>query len=117
MTDNLTGFMWARSANRFGTARSWNNALTDCNDLTLGGHDDWRLPNRFELEGLLDLSQYNPTLPSGHPFTGVQSGDYWSSTTYVGNTTRAWFVSLGYGYVGFDIKTYATYVWPVRGGQ
>ena len=33
------------------------------------------------------------------------------------STTSAWFVSLFYGYVGYNGKSYAYYVWPVRGGR
>ena len=54
---------------------------------------------------------------SGHPFTGVQLSDYWTSTTYAPNTLFAWTVSLDVGYVLYGDKTVTHYVWPVRGGQ
>ncbi|NIO68243.1 MAG: DUF1566 domain-containing protein, partial [Anaerolineae bacterium] len=43
---------------------------------------DWRLPNVRELQSLIDYGRQTPALPSGHPFTGVQSSLYWSSTTH-----------------------------------
>jgi len=124
VTDNLTGLVWLKNANAFDT-RTWVNALADCAALKDGDHDltdgstagDWRLPNRFELESLLDLSRISPALPSGHPFTGVQSGYYWSSSTYAGGADDAWLVYLKYGYVNYDGKSYMYYVWPVRAGQ
>jgi hypothetical protein len=87
--DNLTGLVWLKNANCFGE-KVWATALTDSNSLNNGecgltdGSDegDWRLPNRFELESLLDLGNYNPALPSGHPFLYVQNHYYWTSTTY-----------------------------------
>ena len=126
VTDNLTGLMWAKNANINGT-KSWEEALTYCNDLTIDTYTDWRLPNRFELESLLDLAYSNPALSNdagtgpqsggSSSFTGVQSGYYWSSTTPMISTGAAWVVSLGGGNVGAGDKTSSYYVWPVRGGQ
>jgi hypothetical protein len=124
--------MWMKDANAgndcagadTGT-ETWANALASaaaCNASGgFAGYTDWRLPNVRELHSLIDFSQ--PTaapwiaLPSGHPFTGVQSNYYWSSTTYANGTGSAWYVYLGDGYVYYDDKTYSVYVWPVRGGQ
>jgi hypothetical protein len=50
-------------------------------------------------------------------FTGVQSNNYWSSSTYAGNTTNAWIVNLNDGNVNNNDKTNTNYVWPVRGGK
>jgi hypothetical protein len=52
VTDNLTGLIWLKNANCFGS-RTWNEAITDCNVLANGqcgltdgsGGGDWRLPN------------------------------------------------------------------------
>ncbi len=77
----------------------------------------WRLPNRKELQSLVDRSRYNPALPSGHPFTGVQSFYYWSSSSFAYNTYNAWLVGMKYGYVDGSGKGNYSYVWPVRAGQ
>ena len=116
VTDNLTGLMWAQNANAAGT-ETWAEALTYCNDLSLGGHDDWRLPNVKELQSLIDYGRYSPALPSGHLFSGVQSYRYWSSTTWAYYTGYAWSVSLYSAHGSSDCKTYYYYVWPVRGGN
>jgi hypothetical protein len=47
VTDNLTGLMWVRPPDSI--FRTWANALTYANGLSLCGYDDWRLPNRKEL--------------------------------------------------------------------
>ncbi len=123
VTDNLTGLMWSKNASpeAGGTGvktASWTEALTYCNTLMLGTYNDWRLPNRFELESLLDMSQFNPALPSNHPFTDVNSGFYWSSTSNAEQTTSAWNVDLYNGSVNnYNDKFYSHYVWPVRTGQ
>lgn len=130
VTDNLTGLMWAKNAN-LDSNKTWVAALSYCNDLTIDTYTDWRLPNRFELESLLDLAYFNPALSNDagtlkwgvsgdglSSFTGVQSAYYWSSTTAAFNTANyAWIVLLGYGYVNNDAKTNPNFVWPVRGGQ
>jgi len=107
------------------TTLTWANALIWSNNLASGscGLTDgstagqWRLPNRRELLSLIDDGRYNPALPSGHPFTGVQSYGYWTSTTYAGGTSVAWGVYLYDGHVFNDDKSSSHYVWPVRGGQ
>ena len=52
------------------------------------------------------------------PFSGVQSGTYWSSTTLADDPSGAWgaYLSSGSGYVNGVFKGAIYYVWPVRGG-
>jgi hypothetical protein len=127
VSDNLTGLIWLTDANCFGE-RDWFTALNDANTLASGscGLTDgsiagqWRLPNINELHSLVRPgTASSPALPSGHPFSGVQSAYYWSSTTREGQTPIAWRVDMSSGYVdGWAVKhTYNHYVWPVRGGQ
>ncbi|MCP4346167.1 MAG: DUF1566 domain-containing protein, partial [Desulfobacterales bacterium] len=133
VTDNLTGLIWLKNANCAAATRDWTTALSDvvqlntdgtmntnnCADTSNGGSNqtDWRLPNRFELESLADISQYNPALPTGHPFSSVQSSRYWSSSTYANNTSSTWAMNLTDGDVDYVSKTSVYYTWPVRGGQ
>jgi RNA-directed DNA polymerase len=44
----------------------------------------------------------------------VQSNNYWSSTTYAGNTNNAWNVNMNNGNVNNNNKNNNNYVWPVR---
>lgn len=134
VTDNLTGLVWLKNANCTATVGgiakgngflTWPGALTWSNSLTSGlcGLTDgsvareWRLPNITEMESLLDLSQRNPALPPGHPFTNVQVSYYWSSSTHAANTSYAWYVDMVEGYM-FNTpvykSSYGNYVWPVR---
>jgi len=138
VTDNLTGLIWLKNANCFGT-KKWQDgatypALEAANTLNSGecGLTDgsvegaWRLPNVREMQSLVHYGVYNPAVPDtagtgkwseGQPFTGVQSNVYWSSTTDASGTGRAWYVALSDGSVYRDGKAYDKYVWPVRGGQ
>ena len=74
----------------------------------------FRLPNIKELQSLIDFGEINPALPSGHPFTGVQSYVYWSSTSRAVITYYAWYLSMNDGYMTGGIKANDLYVWPVR---
>jgi hypothetical protein len=139
VTDKLTGLIWTKSANALGQL-TWANALIAANSLASGSLSglltdgskagDWRLPNVRELLSLIDYSAGGPpvpapTLPAGHPFTGVVADKWWTSTTVVGTSTNAWTVSfldgMAYDY-GFgvgdpsNLKTEFHWVWCVRGG-
>ena len=133
VTDTLTGLIWLENANCPATTRNWATAFpdvaslntagtmnsNDCGDTSNGGshQTDWRLPNVRELQSLIDYGEYNLALPDSHPFTGVQSDYYWSSTTDADDMSNAWGVSLRGGRVARDGKTGTYYVWPVRGAQ
>jgi hypothetical protein len=96
VTDTCTGLMWqqktALDVNGDGTAgaTAWARARQNCEDLALGGHDDWRLPTARELESLVISRAYGPdnlpSVPSCDPVFGIVeysdagSGIYWTST-------------------------------------
>ncbi|MFN2352819.1 MAG: DUF1566 domain-containing protein, partial [Kiritimatiellia bacterium] len=95
--------MWVKAPHALsgnGVTMVWNDAIDFCNGLDFAGHTDWRLPNVRELHSLIDYRN-TPALPSGHPFTGVQSDDdyYWSSSTRAVHTASAWLVYLAMGSV------------------
>ena len=136
VTDNLTGLIWLKNANCFGT-RAWDYALSDCNGLSAGycgltdgsSSGDWRLPNKNELNSLVAVRYAGPALcntsgtgqwTSGNPFTNVQyspSGNYyWSSSSFF-VSSGAWKVGMEIGDINISGINEYLYVWPVRGGQ
>ena len=124
VTDRLTGLVWLQNANCF-VMSSWDQALLDCSGLASGAcgltdgsvPGDWRLSNVDELLSLIDRSQTTPALPSGNPFTDVQTSTYWSSTTSAGDTDFAWFVFFDDGFSDYNAKAAEHHLWPVRGGR
>ncbi len=143
VTDNLTGLVWLKDANctdtvggirkdnydgvlQWDKALIWSNSLASGNcSLTDGSAPgDWRLPNREELYSLTDFSRNTPMLPEGHPFIFLitSTASYWTSTTYMLNTTNAWLINMTVGSTVNNVKTddnnymYGYYVLPVRGG-
>ncbi len=121
VTDNLTGLVWLKNADCFGT-QTWANALNSANTLNSGecgltdgsAEGDWRMPNRKELRSLIDYSQNIPALPAGHPFTNVRTNFYWSSSTDANIFVFVWAVNMWDGDVITGPKVGNTYVWPVR---
>lgn len=119
VTDNLTGLMWFKDANWIGSL-TWYDAFfwVDQINIVCGqGYCDWRVPNIRELHSLIDFGQYNPALTPERPFENVQSLDYWTSTTDITDSQRAWLVFMGNGYLNLYNKTSLGYLWPVRGGH
>ena len=117
VTDRVSGLMWTRHADKANGKVDWEQAISGAGTCTDGGHDDWRLPNRNELASLIDLGKYNPALPEGHPFTGVQPSYYWTSTTPANNEDHGWLIHLYIGFVAHDDKAGTHYVWYVRNDQ
>lgn len=116
ITDNLTGLMWVKSPDS--TTRTWADALTYANNLTLCGYSDWRLPNINELESLINKGETTPDdWLSNQGFNNVQSSGYWSSTTIAYWTGNAWYIIMDSGYVDSSPKANYYYVLPVRAGQ
>ena len=116
-TDSRTGLMWLKDANTYnsGTSQTWESALSGCESFTYANYTDWRLPNIRELESIVNAQNSSPAINTTY-FTNTQSGYYWSSTTYVPDTTYAWYVPFSSGYVGANGKANNYYVRPVRGG-
>lgn len=124
MIDNLTGLIWLKNANCFGT-RTWAQALTDANALasgTCGLTDgsqagDWRLPNRKELRSLIHYGETNTaTWLNGQGFSSVQADIYWPSNTSPANPTWTWIVRMRDGVIALTPKSGSYYVLPVRAG-
>ncbi len=129
VTDNLTGLTWLQNADCFGV-RLWADALTDALSLADGGcgltdgsaAGEWRLPNAREVLSLVDFSRSYPALPDGHPFTNLpvspEGGLFWSSSTFMVLTPRAWYDSIAWtGSLNFSEKTSMFRAWPVRDEQ
>ena len=127
VTDMTTGLVWLKNASWGCQYAFWVSSMggTNAHDRAaqlkagVGGltddsvEGDWRLPTETELYNLANGDEAVRSFDM-QAFTGVQSYGYWSSTTYAGNTHYAWDVYLSIGTVGYALKDYDYYVWPVR---
>lgn len=118
VTDETTGLMWQDDADAVSVRKTWANAKNYCQNKTLGGYSDWRLPTIKELATIVDYGRDNPA--TDPVFQNANSMEYWSSTTFYFNTDLAWSISFYYGHA-FDVlkdSTYSTYyVRCVRGNS
>ena len=111
--DNTTNLIWQDDATS--SAKSWTDAISYCEALTLGSFSDWRLANIVELTSLVDFTVSSPAINSD--FQNVNSNHYWSSTTSKSDTSSALDVNFIYGNHHSELKTATLYVRCVRAGQ
>ncbi len=82
-----------------------------------GGHSDWRLPTKKELESLVETGCANPAINTTL-FPNTPSSWNWNSTPLnAAYPANAWFVAFDYGNDSVVVKTHDAVVRLVRGGQ
>ena len=90
LKDSRTGLEWASPDN--GSDVDWEEASRYCEDLTLDGRSDWRLPSIDQLEGIFWEGHSDPCVRKaiGHPPPGIDlTGIYaWSRT--IKSDSKAW---------------------------
>lgn len=115
-TDSATGLVWQDDSEAKTNKKEWKSAKAYCENLTLGGYNDWRLPNVFELSTLLDNTKSKePYVVDGIKY--IDSFYYWSSTIYTELISHAWDVDFYYGHDNAYNKTNNYYVRCVRAIQ
>ena len=119
VTDQRTGLVWQGQSD--GQRRDWQGAIAYCEGLLLAYQSVWRVPNIKELDSISDINELyfivNPSADRIFDGTNSDNPDYWSSTTYASNSSRAWVVDSFDGFVGPIDKSTLMNVRCVRGGQ
>jgi len=112
VVDKKLGLMWQDNSAAKSVEKKWKSAKKYCQNLTLAGHSDWRLPSYDELLSIVDYDRYKSAImPS---FQNVDFRDYWSSSQYVSNAKDAWRVDFRYGVTYNFSKSDESYVRCVR---
>ncbi len=97
--DTTTGLMW--SVESLGdetdadSGVAHDHAVQRCKDLRLLGFEDWRLPTRAELAGLIDDTRHEPAIDTD-AFPGVKPRWHWTSTPCAWSSASAWYVYFHY---------------------
>ena len=120
--DTQTGLIWQRCSlgqtwsdtNCTGTAATyhWTNALQTAKNMGNG----WRVPNIKELDSLIELACYSPSINETY-FPNTKSNSYWSSSPVAYSSIAAWVVYFDNGNDLSDNKNANGYVRLVRSGQ
>jgi hypothetical protein len=123
VTDSTTGLMWMRcslgqewnqnTCSGTPTITSWADSLKAATSHEFAGYTDWRLPNKNELESILEGSCSSPSINTVI-FPATPAAYFWSSSPYAAMTKGAWSVDFGYGTVNATVKSGSIYVRFVR---
>ena len=92
---------------------TWREALLAAELHSYGGYEDWRLPNKNELEFIVEESCYSPAINS-NVFPETPTGFFWTSSPYVGSSHAAWSIGFDFGSVSASVKKGGLYVRLVR---
>lgn len=98
--DQTTGLMW--SVESLGDPAEPDDGITQehcierCRQLRLLGHEDWRLPTRAELAGLIDNTRHEPAIDTA-AFPRVKPRWHWTSTPAARSSSAAWGVHFSDG--------------------
>ena len=87
VTDVHTGLTWIESGEDI--KQTWEDAISYCQELDFADQSDWRLPEKFELESIVD---YSKSYPAINPVFSCESSFYWSTTPHMPNPAYAWSV-------------------------
>jgi len=118
--DRTTRLVWERAV---GPVRTWDDAKTHCDTLSLGGYFDWRLPTRIELLGIVDYGSapaleaatFPPELVQAVVDGGVETA-YWTATPHPQLFLRRYVVSFELGQAFSVAKDLTLAARCVRGG-
>jgi len=105
VSDAATGLIWKQCAEGLSgagcvtgvaAAFNWQQALQRATDATFAGQTDWRLPNKNELESLVERRCYDPAI-NARFFPNTPSDWFWSSSPYTFELYNAWYVYFSNG--------------------
>ena len=66
------------------------------NRVGLCGHQNWRVPTRHELTGLVHFGRFQPSIDTDY-FPHTRSTFYWATNPMVGRTLEAWAINFEFG--------------------
>lgn len=77
--DIKTGLYWQDNDDAKKVSENWEDAKVYCQELSLDGYNDWRLPSKFELDSIVYIKNSPAIIPV---FKNIAPKYYWSSTYY-----------------------------------
>lgn len=128
VTHKLTGLVWMRCA----MGQTWDKATASCLGTaqayawdaamalksSFAGKSDWRLPNAWELNTIVERENYNPAINTTifPNITNSLTNDFISSSSSSGDDSTAWLISFNDGYGSLYYKNRGYSVRLVRDG-
>jgi len=90
VSDVATGLIWERDRSN----ATYATAFTYCQNLSLAGETDWRLPNVKELTSLIDYRSDFPAIDTRAFISTNNNASFWSSTEFAGDSSEAFAISI-----------------------
>ncbi len=122
--DSNTGLYWEfkstdeNAVNYGGKKFNFENAsavhTAELNQVSFGGYNDWRVPNKDELRSIFNYGQPNSVIDEIFGFCPV--GDYWTKNIYKLQPYFSWVLFSGLGSGIAKTVSAENYVLAVRGG-
>lgn len=109
--DQVTSLMWERNVPM--ATHIWDDARKRCEDLTVAGYSDWRLPTRIELVTLVHYTKANPAIDES-TFGNNPSSGFWTASRYASDADASWVVAFTVGLVYVDFNESLHYSRCVR---
>ena len=102
VTDNLTGLVWEQKTEESEkNTYTYSAAISYCENLSLGGNDDWRIPTRREFSTIMNHGRLSPSLDTTYfpHYTDTSPSEvlYWTSSEYHVDPTQVWIVQMSFG--------------------
>jgi hypothetical protein len=105
VTDQVSGLLWQRAADQ--GLYTLDQATAYCASLALGGCAQWRVPQRIELQSLVEQQPSGPTIDIA-AFTGTATDAlFWAATQQATTANNVWAVNFvnGNAFPGQPITT------------
>ena len=118
VVDTSSGLMWQDNEIQ---SLSWSASIDYCENLTLAGFSDWRVPNYNEVLSTLEMKNYDTTATEpvyiSPAFQYKSAATYWTSTSYAPDTKSAWKINFDTGgsISNISVKTASNNVRCIRG--
>ena len=125
-THNTTGLMWMRCSLGQGwngktcqgeaAIYPWDKGLLLAEEFEFAGYNDWRLPNKNELESIVENRCFAPAINT-EIFPATPPAYFWTSSPYAAISEGAWSIDFGYGTVNASVKPGSIHIRLVRDGD
>lgn len=90
VTDVATAFEWQQEPHNIDLNHA--QAISYCQELSLAGKNDWRLPQIKELTSIVDYRKFSRA--QDRDFGVASLNSYWSATSQSNDSSKAWQVDF-----------------------